>query len=289
MKREGTDQSTVVLLYQMGKVGSTSTWQSLASSNLPYSIYKTHFLSDPGIKESREHFGPLIGEPGMLPHAEAVREVRSMLADGKVRTWKIISLVRDPIARDISSFAQLVHFMQPDLVSPRVDVDKVARAASAHFLLWNEATSYQSRWFDNEIRSLFGIDVFSTPFDPLARQLRITVDCVDLLVLRLEDFRSHFRRNIAQFLGVDAGEIRYEYGSSRRAENYEPAYAEDTYRQILSRVHVPYSAAQRVYASRLARHFYSAAELADFAAIWDATRNDRGSPSGTCPRMGALS
>ncbi len=268
MKISGTDDSTIVVLHQMGKVGSTSVWETLRAADLPYPVFKVHYLSPKGVSAGRRAFGTLLGTPGTLPHADAVEELTALLASGTARKWKIISLVRDPVARDISSFVQLVHFKHPYLIQPKIDEGRIAKAAMTHFRLWNEAGSYQCNWFDVEILGQFGIDVFQHRFDPVNKCLRVTASDFELMVLRLEDFSSSLEANLSDFLEVDTGRITSVYASSRHKKKVAPAYGQDVYRQIVQQIKLPQNVIEKVYASRLARHFYTAEELSAFAARW---------------------
>jgi hypothetical protein len=268
MKREGLDTDPVILLYQMGKVGSTSVWETLVRSRLTNPIYKVHYLSDAGVAGGSAVFAHLVGTPGVLPHSAAVREVRALLADGRPRAWKVISLVRDPIARDVSSYLQLVHFAHPGLTSPTVQEKKIARAAAYQFALYDEARSHHARWFDIEVRAMFGIDAFATPFDHERRRLRVRSGNVDLLVLRVEDLADTLSTSLASFLDADPADIPAVYASSRHPTKVAPAYDVAVYRRIVAEVRVPRHRSEPVYASRFARHFYTDAERAAFAARW---------------------
>lgn len=269
MRRAGTATGAPpVLVYQMGKVGSTSVWETLTRSALPNPLYKVHYLSDQGIEEGGSVFSHLLGVPGTLPHSDAVREVRARLAAEPGQPWKVVSLVRDPIARDVSSFVQIVHFVHPELTQPTVQEARIARAAAMQFLMYREAESYHSRWFDMEVRQMFGIDVFDTPFDHEHKRLHVSRGNVDLMVLRLEDLDATLPANLAWFLGVPEENIRSTYASSRHPEKIAPAYDRDIYRRIVRQVRVPRSRSKPVYESRFARHFYTADEIDRFAARW---------------------
>lgn len=274
MRRAGTTETPPVLVYQMGKVGSTSVWETLTRSALPNPLYKVHYLSDQGIEEGGSVFSHLLGVPGTLPHSDAVREVRELLAAEPDHPWKVVSLVRDPIARDVSSFVQIVHFAHPELTQPTVQEEKIARAASVQFLMYREAESYHSRWFDMEVRQTFGIDVFDTPFDHDTKRLHVSRGNVDLMVLRLEDLDETLPGNLAWFLGVPPESIRGTYASSRHPEKVAPAYDRDVYRRIVRQVRVPRARSKPVYESRFARHFYTPDEIDRFAARWAGERQD---------------
>ena len=75
----------------------------------------------------------------------------------------VVSLVRDPIARQISGL-----FQSPDLASislhdrsGRFDVDRVVAYLEEHFLTADPHHGADS-WFDEELGTVFGVDVFGS-------------------------------------------------------------------------------------------------------------------------------
>ena len=91
-----------VLVWQMGKVGSSTIVNSLHQARFDGAVFHVHVLS-----------GALIGRGELFK--KAVRQgtvaylynvaLRELLCGGN-RRWKIISLVREPVGRNISAFFQ---------------------------------------------------------------------------------------------------------------------------------------------------------------------------------------
>lgn len=254
------------VVYQMGKVGSSTVHQSLHAAGVA-PLYKIHYLSDLGYARAQafyERHGPSVG----LPHEEATRHLRNLLGSGGSQTWKVISLVREPIARDVSAFLQMA-----DLIGPRSsrsepgkdDIAKVARACTAQFYGFTEGRSYTARWFDEEIRESTGVDVFTQRFDPVERCLRIREGNVDLLVLRMEDLDVIGPALLRDFVGRP---VPLRRRSSRTPEKLQTYYVNQIYQQVVERISLEPALCERIYRTRYARHFYSADELTAFARRW---------------------
>jgi hypothetical protein len=118
-------------------------------------------------------------------------------------------------------------------------------------------------WFDTEVKDVFGIDVFAEPF-PREQGYRIFKgpDC-DLLLLRLEDSLRVGPKGVAELLpGIPAITPRHE-NSTRERERYH-----DNYLRFARSLRPPASYLDRMYDSRLARHFYTTKEIDSFRNNW---------------------
>lgn len=257
------------LVYQMGKVGSSTVYASLRRADLPGPLYKVHYLSDAGLARGRARYAQLpVQVP--VPYEETTEHVRRLLAERPELAWKVVSLVREPIARDVSAYVQMVDVLHPALVAgPVPAVRRIARAAGVQFIGFDERRSYLCEWFDEELRAVFGVDVFAQPFDHDAGCLRVRRGRLDLLVLRAEDLNRVGARVLSEFAGVP---VPLTPASSRSPDKLQAAYVEPVYREILRQVRVPEPVCRRVYRSRYARHFYTAAEIDTFTARWSGAR-----------------
>jgi hypothetical protein len=94
-----------VLVYQMGKVGSETVARSLGDEQLARSVYHLHFLTPQGLARAaetyREHWRP-DGNAHHVWDGEFIRERLQEAGDGE--QWPVITLVRDPVARNLSAF-----------------------------------------------------------------------------------------------------------------------------------------------------------------------------------------
>lgn len=99
-----------ILVFQMGKVGSSSVFESLKYLGLKNPIFHIHYLSPSGIEHVER------SNSGQTPrHILESRYLRNVLEKGHPgQKWKIVSLVREPITRNISAFFQNIDQWYPN-------------------------------------------------------------------------------------------------------------------------------------------------------------------------------
>ena len=265
----GLGDNTAVIIYQMGKVGSTTIHSALDAANLPFPIYKVHFLSDEGMAHGETFHQKTLKVPWeSTPHIQTSRLLRQQISDDPTIQWRIITLVREPIGRELSEFFQYVHSLYPDLLDEAGEIDKgrALKILRTKFMFYKPEESYTARWFDMEIKQMFDIDVYAHPFDSDAGYSIIKQGNVSLLILRLEDLDTTFAPGVAQLLQVDTpiDLVRSNVRSQQKRG--------DVYQQIVQEFKVRSAVCQRIYASRYATHFYAEAERATFAEKWSGTK-----------------
>ena len=105
-------------------------------------------------------------------------------------------------------------------------------------------------WFDDELRAVTGIDVYSSPFPHHEGAGAYEHGRFRALVLRAEDLDDAGPRAIAAFLGL-ASPLAIERRNEGTAGDPTSAY-----RRFVDRPRLPDDLVESVYATRLARHFY---------------------------------
>jgi len=118
-------------------------------------------------------------------------------------------------------------------------------------------------WFDRELKSVFGVDVYAIPFDPAKGYEIYESEKARVLLVRLEDLRSRAPVAFGDFLGL--GDFRLADTNVAEAKGYA-----DVYRRFVASVRLPHDYIERMYDSRYARHFYSEDELDAFRLRWKA-------------------
>jgi Putative capsular polysaccharide synthesis protein len=217
--------ATPVLVFQMGKVGSLSVHESLRRQH-PGNVVHTHrFTADHDDSQVRRLF---------------------RWAFLQARPLDVISLTREPVSRNISAFFQN---LERETGSP---------FAESRFSLEELRTIFLERydhelpleWFDRNIRAIFGIDVFATPF-PACGVETYERGKVRLLVIRSEIDDTAKVRAIGDFLGLPAFRlVNTNVGADKE-------YA-DVYRAFKSQVQLPREYVERMRGSKYFRHFYAA-------------------------------
>ena len=243
-------RQTPIIVYQMGKVGSSTIFRNL-ESQLQQPVFHVHHLA-------RQRAEIIISRTQSLEKSQdslnKLKKIRKVIAE-KPRAGeplKIITATRDPIARNISAYFQNLgtkffsdlDWLEEDFIS-------------------NYPHSVPLRWFDVELKSVTGIDVFEEEF-PINQGWQILKhDGVKVLILRQENLARTIKSGVIQeFLG--AGDINLTESFNRsNAKEYSKRYAE-----FKEKVRIPEGLLDSLLASKYAEHFYSKAEISTFKRIW---------------------
>jgi hypothetical protein len=229
--------STPILIWTMGKVGTTSIARSLTKA-IPQlgTVFAVHFIDD-GTYRSQ------------ILHEKLLQQDRPI---------KIITLVREPIAKNISSFFQNYrqHTGKPfgeDRLSVPELTDLFLRT-NFHYNVLN--------WFDCQIFNYLGIDVYQVPFPRHRGVARFQKDNFDLLILKSELNNTVKARYLASFLDLDRGfKITNHNIGSRKIYG-------KTYERFKEFVKLPESYIEEMCESRYFQHFYSPTEIARVRDRW---------------------
>lgn len=165
-----------VLIYQIGKVGSMTVYESLKNKNI--NCMQVHVLCD--YDESEE---------GKILEQQYQNEI-------KENGIKIISLVRDPIARFVSAKLQGSNFACWAINSN----GRKIKERCAEELLSGSADPLG--WFQVELERLTGINVLNYPFDKEHGYSVIKKDKVELLLLTTEKLNQN-ESVIGNFVGIN--------------------------------------------------------------------------------------
>jgi hypothetical protein len=251
----------------MGKVGSITVQKALIQSykslGLDIPILHAHFLQNLDKWESelilRAKSGYRTGSA--FRHLGRSREVQRQIAERQGECWNIVTLVRDPIARNLSHFFHALPQSVPDWETLYAAGNLTVEELQAMFIADIEHHKGPAVWFENELKRSFGIDVYRTPF-PCSEGYLIypPAPAARLLVVRLEDLDRVAERAIHEFLGLDGFQMQMLNVAGDR-EYFE------LYDQV-KRLPLPEEFVAEMYATQYARHFYSDAEIQAFTRRW---------------------
>lgn len=251
-----------MVVYQMGKVGSQAVARSLERT-LGKPVFHVHFLTPEGIawaeRVYRGAWDPA-RNPDHLWDAQHLR--RRLDLDRRSEPWRVVSLVRDPVARNLSSFFQVAGLQFG------VDLERLGAVGGAEavttlttlFLERFDEHDVPARWFDDELGAVFGIDVFAAPF-PERGWSQHTAARADVVVVKLERLAEVGDDAFRALLGAPYVEVPdVNVGSDK-------GYGE-LYRRFVAAVRLPPAYLDRVYGTRFARHFYTDEERARLTDRW---------------------
>jgi hypothetical protein len=254
----------VILVYQMGKVGSSSVYSSLKQARLLHPVYQVHFLSADGL-ENALHHSRSCGKRNIPLHVALGKVIRRKIEQCRNVQWKLITLVRDPVSRSISDFFEnfASYCRAPGDAGRSFDIEEAVALLQEKFVgHYDEDTDYVCTWFDREIKRVFHVDVYAHRFDRAQGYDIIRREDCDLLIFRVEDLDRNFEKAVMQFL-----ELERPIGMLRSNVTREKALA-DSYRAVMREMILPREVCRKVYSSRYVRHFYSEEMIDTFIARW---------------------
>lgn len=237
----------VPVVYTMGKVDSSSTSKAIQAAGLNcLDIHNMNHEKILGVAQDWINKGKF--PPPNICVSMAHRE-RLLVKKNKCL---YVSLVRDPIARNLSAFFQNLHQMD-DEIRDETDPDKLA----AYFI-----KAYQHnlplQWFDREYKTELGIDVFSWPFERAqkytwnksANTILFRIDCPD-------EVKSQV---LSDALGRQITVGRLNVGANK---GYNTIYG-----KIKDLVSFPADFLDRMYDSKFVRHFWLPDEIDEMKNNW---------------------
>jgi hypothetical protein len=235
-----------ILIYQMGKVASSSIYTSIKSMK-KINVFHIHRLNPDNIKTIRQTYITR----GISPPNEDI--IGLYLLENVIKPRKpakIISLVREPIGRNISAYFQnLDSFEKLKNTHKHLEVNE---------LIDNFLTKYNHdvplNWFDVEMKNTVGIDVFKYDFPKELGFQTILSEPYELLLLRHDLKDSVKIELIANFLNLPSFSLKVKnVGASK---NYGSQY-----KAVLNTIKVPPEYADKMLGSKYAQHFYTDKEL----------------------------
>lgn len=248
-----------IIVYQMGKVGSSSVFHSLVNLQLDVPIYHLHYLNQLDENEAmlRRMFPD--GTGGALHLIERGRMLRAQMAQNPNQKWNLLSLVRTPIPRLISAF-----FQDIEPVARRMgyaNPEQLTARELAQYFVSSFSDETPSHWFQEQVQPLFGIDVYATPFARGQGYQIYQSATARLLLLRLEDLNRVAANALWEFLKIPNFKlVAYNIGE---AKSYGALY-----REFINLLRLPPSLVGHWNTLLYARHFYTPEELQASVARW---------------------
>lgn len=254
----------VVLIYQMGKVGSSSIFAALKEKDIPWPIYHIHYLSEKRLQEAI--YWHEINDFKYIPeHIIVSQALKHFIQKNRNKVhWKIISLARDPIALQASIIFQNLQECFSEVIDINEDHLNIEKATK---LIKNQLSEHLTRdshfinWFDYEIKEVFGIDIYQYPFDTESGFEIISKGNVDILLLKLETLQQNFKPAIEKFLNISNINLPEANIGAEKKYGLE-------YKQLIQSLKLPKALCESIYNTQLAKHFYSENERLKFFSKW---------------------
>jgi hypothetical protein len=252
-----------LLIYQTGKVGSSTVLKSVKALDLDMPIFHIHTLTPEGMAHGEAiHGHSLRSHFPRSKHLLESRYLRREVDRGlSGKRWKVVTLVREPVARNISSLFQIIDLLLPNFIVRYESKSIKLGELTELFLEQYPVESRYTNWFDLELKPVFGIDVFSSDF-PTSKGYKVYEgENAQVLVLKLENLNKCAQDAFKEFLNID--QFTLIEANISRGKAYYVAYEE-----FLDAVVLPAFYIEEIYTLKYVQHFYSEEEINAFKAKW---------------------
>lgn len=172
---------------------------------------------------------------------------------------KIISCVREPVSCAVSDHYEWHH---EDFISTTIN-EQIS-------LFFKENRFECLKWFDKNMKSEIGIDIYRYHFDFNKNFIRLKKDNIDLLVIKLETDDLLKEKLISNFIGWrQPRKFVYERGMRKGSSSQA---TREKYLEFQRRIIFSDELLDKVYSSIYAKHFYSDDEIQRFRWQWSQPR-----------------
>jgi hypothetical protein len=241
-----TQMKPAVVVHTMGRVGSTAIHEPLRRFQ-GFETYHTHAFSETELDRAlrtRTRWDAHLKDSLAVLHGE-------MPYNPSIR---LISIVRDPLARNISAFFNNLPARFADAGTATL-IDRFVNH-------WRH--DWPLNWFRQEVKETLGLDVMAEPFDFSRSEQVIANERVSMLVIRAENSDTVKSRNVSEFLGL---ERRIPIGHANAGSKFGPAYA-----AFKAEFRAPREMLDMLYGSAFCRHFWTDGERTAMRRKWEKVR-----------------
>lgn len=251
----------ILLVHQMGRAGSMTTVNTLRSAGLDLPVFHTHWLNPASVEKRRDWVSHLPESHQPLNVRMSARISAQLQREGiGRRSWKLVTVFREPIARNVSVFflsidAFVENFQQ------RYRRGELDNETLMEIFLDRFPHEQPLQWFKQEIWDVFGIDVYEQAFPEHSGYQVIRAGRVDLLLLKLEQLNDCYQNAFQDLLEIEIPGLEHTH-----VTELDPA--KPMYTDFVQNAVFPTEYLDHMYESAFARHFYTDRERETFRLKW---------------------
>jgi hypothetical protein len=233
-----------ILVYQMGKVGSSTLYGSISDK-----LGRQHSFVCPTNNTLDDKSNLDIKVYHSHRYVDFSNSLKKRIPSSKN---KILTLVREPIGRNISGFFEDPSFRQ---IVQLNDINNLTETFISRF---NHQLPLE--WFDVELKNNFNIDVYSKPFDVERGYSIYKNGNNECMVIRVDKMNDLFN-TVCDFLELD-NLPRKDYNITGDRSNG------NIYKLLKENIKLPTNYIDKMYNSKLVKHFFNETEINDLRKKW---------------------
>jgi hypothetical protein len=235
-----------IILYQMGKVGSSTLKESLKSVK---------------IKSMHVHRFYFNNKERKLSYRDKLQKIKQNIVFDKLllnkkEKVKIFTFYRDPLQRNISSFFQNLeyYFNSEELKELNYNI------LEKKFIKSTQIHNTPNNWFDIEFKRKTGINIYDYPLNKdkgytiiSARNIEVFVCCTNKI--------NQLEKEIKVFLNSEKFKLK-----STNVGNQK--WYKDLYKEFKLKYIPSVEMIENLYSSKVISHFYTEEEVIKMKAYW---------------------
>lgn len=253
-----------ILIYTMGKVGSTTVYHTFQQLFIWPLVYHVHHLT-PEILEfmvSKYEKNELTVtgkislrnlQRGSSRHLSASHILRKVYSEETNKKWNIVTLVRDPFSTYLSHIFQNPQISRKSLLDEKGKIDRKKVEGHVHktFSGFNPNKDYISNWFDREFLKFTGVDLYQYPFNAEKGCTFISDEKFNIAVISLETLDENLPEVIREF--VPGSNITSVEKKNVRNRDDQATFYNDLKKELA----VPREGLEKMYSTKYAKHFFT--------------------------------
>lgn len=237
---------TPIIILTPGKTGSSSVYYTLKKVFKMYNVFHVHYLTSNSIDNAKQNH--LSSDRKSLPLHLIVSELLLNKIKNYKGTLKIITILREPISRSISSFFQNIDFHKNSLEESNLIINE-SMALEVIERQISRSVDDVNNWINLEIKENFNIDIYENRF-PNKKYIIFKNQNVELLLLKVEDLDCVFENATKEFFNLRKGLSLINYNISSEK------YYSNQYKTIKNKIKLTNENMDKILTSKYVLHFY---------------------------------
>lgn len=256
----------LILIYQQGRVASTSVYGSIKSLNLHTPIYHVHTLSTARANKQIELLRK--GRKKIYRHLFIGKYLGRIIENNSrnaLANWKIISIFRDPLDIILSlHFLNIDHSSNHKLRTACLTNKEEVMAYFNQLFEHNNPSKWDvCRWFDDVFKNELGVNVYSYDFDVEQGYSIINSENISILLLRFESLEFAYKYGVSELFNLDPADVNLQHIHIHRNDSYS-----DIHKYVKQNLKVSKAFYQELYSTKFIKHFYSHSMIKELQQKW---------------------